>query len=173
MSFQSSRTAGLLGLKDRGAIAPGMRADLNVIDHAKIRVRTPEVAADLPTGAKRWLQAADGYEMTVCAGVPTYRQGQATGALPGRLVRGPLKPHLSVRDADIDINTVPNPKSTADAMYIGADGSTMTVDKAMYVEDKDLVGGMSALARAKRAHETAGAVTDIQKQLREINQSKL
>lgn len=168
--FQTSRPAGVMGLEDRGVIAPGMRADLNVIDYENLTLHTPQVANDLPTGAKRWLQEADGYDLTMCKGEVTFRKGQPTGALPGRLLRGPLKKHLNVIDADLDFDAegIPHPKSTADAKYIGADGSNLTVDKAMYVEDKDLVGGMSALARAKRAHENAGSVTDIQNRLKQI-----
>ena len=81
-----------IGLADRGAIAPGMRADLNVIDYDRLGVATPEIAYDLPAGGKRMLQRATGYEATIVAGEVVYREGVATGALPGRLVRGAQKP---------------------------------------------------------------------------------
>ena len=77
-----------MGLLDRGVIAPGMRADLNVIDFDQLRCERPEIAYDLPSGAKRFLQRARGYVATLVAGEVTYRNGAATGALPGRLVRG-------------------------------------------------------------------------------------
>ena len=77
-----------VGLLDRGVIAPGMRADLNVIDFDQLRCERPEIAYDLPSGAKRFLQRARGYVATLVAGEVTYRNGAATGALPGRLVRG-------------------------------------------------------------------------------------
>jgi len=77
-----------LGLADRGAIAPGLRADINVIDYDRLRVRSPELVYDLPAGGKRLLQRADGYVATIVNGQPVYREGEATGALPGRLVRG-------------------------------------------------------------------------------------
>ena len=86
---QTSDTARAVGLIDRGVIAPGMKADLNVIDMAKLGLSAPVMSADLPAGGKRLLQRASGYVATVVSGVPVYRDGQATGALPGRLVRGP------------------------------------------------------------------------------------
>ena len=86
---QTSDTARAVGLLDRGVIAPGMKADLNVIDMAKLGLSAPVMSADLPAGGKLLLQRASGYVATVVSGVPVYRDGQATGALPGRLVRGP------------------------------------------------------------------------------------
>jgi len=85
---QTSRTARTVGLLDRGVLAPGMRADVNVVDLANLRLHLPTVAHDLPAGGRRFLQRADGYLHTVVAGVPTYANGEHTGALPGRLVRG-------------------------------------------------------------------------------------
>jgi N-acyl-D-aspartate/D-glutamate deacylase len=81
-------TAEAVGLSDRGRIVEGMRADLNVIDFDRVGLLRPEAVADLPDGAKRLGQRATGYEATIVAGVPTYIGGEATGALPGRLVRG-------------------------------------------------------------------------------------
>ena len=66
-----------------------MRADVNVIDHITLRARRPYLAFDLPAGGRRLLQRADGYLHTFVAGVETYANGEPTGALPGRLVRGP------------------------------------------------------------------------------------
>jgi N-acyl-D-aspartate/D-glutamate deacylase len=79
--------AAMLGLEDRGLIAPGLRADINVIDLARLNLRPPEVVYDLPAGGKRLTQEADGYVVSIVKGVPTYREGQPTGALPGRLLR--------------------------------------------------------------------------------------
>ena len=81
-------TARTVGLHDRGVLAPGYRGDLNVIDHANLRLHRPEMHYDLPAGGKRLLQRADGYLHTFVAGTETYADGEATGALPGRLVRG-------------------------------------------------------------------------------------
>jgi N-acyl-D-aspartate/D-glutamate deacylase len=78
-----------LGLHDRGVLAPGYRADLNVIDFDHLAARRPEVRYDLPAGGRRLLQRADGYLHTFVRGVETYAGGEATGATPGRLVRGP------------------------------------------------------------------------------------
>ena len=81
-------TARTVGLHDRGVVAPGYRADLNVVDFDNLRLHKPEIVADLPAGGRRLLQRADGWSHTIVAGVETYRDGVATGALPGRLVRG-------------------------------------------------------------------------------------
>lgn len=82
------RTAELVGLDDRGLVAPGYRADLNIIDFDRLRLHGPEIRRDLPAGGRRLVQRADGYTATLVNGVPVYRDGEATGALPGRLVRG-------------------------------------------------------------------------------------
>jgi N-acyl-D-aspartate/D-glutamate deacylase len=86
---QARDTARAVGLLDRGVLAPGYRADLNVIDVDALRLHRPEVRYDLPAGGRRLLQRADGYRHTVVAGLETYRDGEPTDALPGRLVRGP------------------------------------------------------------------------------------
>ena len=84
---QSRDTARAMGLNDRGELLPGLRADINVIDMDEIRVHVPEMHYDLPAGGKRLLQRVEGYKHTFVNGVETYRDGQATGALPGHLVR--------------------------------------------------------------------------------------
>lgn len=81
-------TAEALGLHDRGVVRPGYKADLNVIDYDRLALHTPQVVYDLPSGGRRVIQKASGYEATIVSGVPVYREGEATGALPGRLVRG-------------------------------------------------------------------------------------
>ena len=81
-------SAAAIGLHDRGVIAPGYKADINVIDYDRLQLRPPEVAYDLPSGGRRLLQRTDGYVATIVSGIPVYRDGEATGALPGRLVRG-------------------------------------------------------------------------------------
>jgi len=86
--MQSHDTAAALGLHDRGLVAPGYRADLNVIDYEGLTLGAPSVAYDLPAGGRRLVQRADGYVATIVAGQVTYRDGQPTGALPGRLLRG-------------------------------------------------------------------------------------
>jgi N-acyl-D-aspartate/D-glutamate deacylase len=86
--MQSRDTALTLGLLDRGLVAPGYRADLNVIDYDRLSLRAPSVAYDLPAGGRRLIQRAEGYVATLVAGEVTYRDGQPTGALPGRLLRG-------------------------------------------------------------------------------------
>src|SRR5437588_387247 len=88
VAMQTSRTAKLIGFLDRGVVAPGMRADLNVIDMDGLRLRRPSIVHDLPAGGRRFVQRADGYLHTIVAGEETYTDGEPTGALPGRLVRG-------------------------------------------------------------------------------------
>ncbi|WP_176593358.1 amidohydrolase family protein [Sphingobium sp. EM0848] len=82
------RPAETVGLMDRGLLAPGMKADINVIDHQRLRLHSPRPVYNLPAGGRRLQQRADGYEVTLVNGVITYREGEPTGALPGRLVRG-------------------------------------------------------------------------------------
>lgn len=85
---QTRDTAELYGLLDRGLVAPGMRADLNVIDFEGLRLHAPEIKADLPGGGRRFMQGADGYLATIVAGEIVWQNGEPTGNLPGRLVRG-------------------------------------------------------------------------------------
>jgi len=84
----SADGAAALGLTDRGRVAVGLKADINVIDHARLKAHAPEVLYDLPSGGRRLVQRTEGYDATIVAGVPVHRHGEATGALPGRLVRG-------------------------------------------------------------------------------------
>jgi N-acyl-D-aspartate/D-glutamate deacylase len=81
-------TARVYGLHDRGVIAPGYRADLNLIDFDTLALCEPEMVRDLPGGGKRLLQRARGYRATICAGAVTFEHGEHTGAMPGRLIRG-------------------------------------------------------------------------------------
>ena len=80
--------ARLVGLGDRGRLAPGYKADLNVIDLDRLKVSAPHPVHNLPGGGRRLEQKAEGYRATVVGGQVTYRDGAFTGALPGRLVRG-------------------------------------------------------------------------------------
>jgi len=80
--------AAAIGLNDRGLLAAGRKADINVIDYDRLQLHAPEVRYDLPTGGRRLVQRTDGYTATLVAGVPVHREGEATGALPGKLVRG-------------------------------------------------------------------------------------
>jgi len=89
---QTADTAHAVGLLDRGVIAPGMKADLNVIDFDRLKVGRPKMAFDLPAGGKRLMQGADGYVATVISGEISYRDGAETSALAGKLVRGPQAP---------------------------------------------------------------------------------
>ena len=81
-------TAALIGLQDRGRLAPGYRADINVINLDGLKLHAPEVVYDLPAGGRRLLQRAEGYHVTMVRGQIVSRDGQSTGALPGQLVRG-------------------------------------------------------------------------------------
>ena len=88
-------TARLYGLEDRGVIAPGYLADLNVIDMARLKLGKPWLAFDLPAGGKRLLQKAEGYVCTIKNGVVTFREGEWTGEAPGGLIRGPQRAELA------------------------------------------------------------------------------
>ena len=89
VKWLSHDTAQAVGLQDRGVIAPGYKADLNLFDLDRLHLHAPEVAHDLPSGGRRLVQRADGYRATIVSGAVVYRDGLPTGALPGRLVRGP------------------------------------------------------------------------------------
>jgi N-acyl-D-aspartate/D-glutamate deacylase len=85
---QARDTAELVGFLDRGLLAPGMKADVNVIDFDALRIERPELRYDLPAGGKRLIQKATGYDYTIVSGVVVMEDGQATGENPGLLVRG-------------------------------------------------------------------------------------
>jgi N-acyl-D-amino-acid deacylase len=89
VKLQTRDTATAYGLHDRGLLAVGMRADVNVIDFEKLHLHAPEAIHDLPAAGRRLVQRVDGYKATVQAGQVTYRDGVVTGALPGKLIRGP------------------------------------------------------------------------------------
>src|ERR1700742_2546533 len=89
VAAQSRKTALSVGLTDRGVIAPGYKADVNVIDYDRLHLHPPKVHYDLPVGGRRLLQQVDGYDATIVAGQVTRRGGQATRARPGQPVRGP------------------------------------------------------------------------------------
>jgi len=84
---QTSETADFFGLRDRGRLAPGLRADVNLIDFDRLRLYQPELVNDLPAGGRRFVQRVEGYEATFVAGTAIFERGEHTGALPGRLVR--------------------------------------------------------------------------------------
>ena len=82
-------TAELYGLDDRGCIGEGFKADLNIINHEALELELPYLAHDLPGGARRLIQKAQGYEATIVSGEVTFRRGEETGARPGKVIRGP------------------------------------------------------------------------------------
>ena len=86
--LQTRRTAELYGFADRGLLAPGYVADVNVIDFDGLALEAPEMAYDLPAGGKRLIQRAHGYRATVKSGVVVRQDDEATGERPGRLLRG-------------------------------------------------------------------------------------
>jgi N-acyl-D-aspartate/D-glutamate deacylase len=85
----TQRTAQHVGWSDRGVLAPGYLADINVIDMGTLAAHPPTIVRDLPAGGRRLMQTASGYRHTFKAGVETFADGEHTGALPGHLVRGP------------------------------------------------------------------------------------
>ena len=85
---QTNDTAQLYGLSDRGALAPGMKADINLIEFDSLRLHPPEMVFDLPANGRRFVQRADGYKFTIVSGEVTFQDGESTGAMPGKVVRG-------------------------------------------------------------------------------------
>lgn len=83
----SLNNADFMGLPDRGRIAVGLKADLNVIELSRLGLGSPHLVRDLPAGGKRFLQAAHGYRATVVSGAITLRDDQLTGNRPGRVIR--------------------------------------------------------------------------------------
>ena len=84
---QTSETADFFGFHDRGRLAVGKKADINIIDYEGLRLHKPEVWYDLPAGGRRLMQRVEGYKATFVSGVPVFENGVHTGALPGKLVR--------------------------------------------------------------------------------------
>ncbi len=89
VAMQTRDTARLYGLNDRGLLAPGMKADINIIDFDALSILPPRMVFDLPADGRRLVQGARGYRATVVSGVVTFEDGEATGAMPGKLIRGP------------------------------------------------------------------------------------
>jgi len=89
ISKQTLKTAQTYGLFDRGAILKNMRADINIIDYAKISVTKPKLSYDLPAGGKRLVQKSKGYQHTFVKGIEVSNNGEFTGEMPGKLIRGP------------------------------------------------------------------------------------
>ena len=76
-----------IGLTERGRIATGLRADINIVNYDELQLQSPKIQYDLPAGGKRLVQRSKGFDATLLAGEPIWRDGMATGALPGRLLR--------------------------------------------------------------------------------------
>jgi len=90
ISMQTLETSRLLGISDRGVLKEGYKADINVIDFDNLTLHEPEVLHDLPAGGRRLVQKASGYEYTIVSGQIAFKNGEATGALNGRLIRNQI-----------------------------------------------------------------------------------
>jgi N-acyl-D-amino-acid deacylase len=88
VKLQTSETAKLYGMQDRGELVAGRKADINLIDLDNLRLRAPEMVYDLPAGGRRYVQRAEGYKYTIVSGEVVLADGEPTGALPGKVVRG-------------------------------------------------------------------------------------
>jgi len=99
IAMQTRDTAKLYGLEDRGVLAPGMKADVNVIDFDALTIHAPQMVFDLPANGRRMIQKASGYRATIVSGVVTFENGEPTGDLPGKLIRGPQKAPADARIA--------------------------------------------------------------------------
>merc|ERR1711937_111516 len=140
VKVQTSDAANLFGLTDRGAIKPGMRADINVIDLEKLDIQAPFWANDLPTKAGRWLQYAQGYRATILRGVVTFENDAHTGSLPGRLVRNPLGLGLAAGISSVGAASTNEDVQKADltdyAVQISRNGGASAVARVLREEDK-------------------------------------
>jgi N-acyl-D-aspartate/D-glutamate deacylase len=87
--MQTRRTSELYGLLDRGLLAPGMKADVNLIDFDELALLAPEMVYDLPANGRRLIQKARGYRTTIKSGTVIFNDGEPTGEMPGQLLRGP------------------------------------------------------------------------------------
>jgi N-acyl-D-aspartate/D-glutamate deacylase len=85
--MQTSETAQLLGIDDRGILEEGYKADINVIDYENLTLHEPEIINDLPAGGRRLVQKASGYEYTIVSGEVAFKDGEPTGVLNGKLIR--------------------------------------------------------------------------------------
>ena len=87
--MQTYDTASAYGLNDRGLLKKGLKADINIIDYEQLNIDAPRMVYDLPAGGRRLIQKARGYSATIVSGQPVYLDGEPTGDLPGKLIRGP------------------------------------------------------------------------------------
>lgn len=88
IAMQTQKTAEQVGLNDRGVLKPGYKADINIIDYDNLALHSPEIINDLPAGGRRLVQRATGYVATIVSGKVAFREGEPTGVLNGKLVRG-------------------------------------------------------------------------------------
>lgn len=88
IQMQTADTAALFGLEDRGRLAEGYLADVNLIDLEALTLEAPRMIHDLPAGGRRYMQGAGGYRATIKSGQVVMRDGEGAGPLPGRLLRG-------------------------------------------------------------------------------------
>ena len=124
-------TAELYGLHDRGRIAPGYRADINVIDHDRLQLLLPEIVFDLPTGARRLMQRAQGYVATFVAGTQTIASDEATGALPGsahprHAARAIADPQLTAPQVSASVDISPGHRERRSRMRADMRGAGAT-----------------------------------------------
>ena len=104
---QSADVAELFGLTDRGQLTVGMKADLNCFDLEAMKVHEPYMMTDTGPGVEleRWTQTVEGYKLTMVAGIPTFRDGQSTGAFPGTLARNPARDESAFQNIAWDVST--------------------------------------------------------------------
>jgi len=144
---QTLEIAKVFGLHDRGALLPGRRADINIIDMSKLEMLKPFVSNDLPKGTTRWMQSVTGYQHTFVAGQETFRFGEPTGLLPGRFVRNP-KADASVWQG-----------AARRCVWRSSDSKVEAVDLSAHALKSAEGGGASAIARIARELEKEGEGT--------------
>uniref|UniRef100_A0A7S0B8E6 Amidohydrolase 3 domain-containing protein n=1 Tax=Pyrodinium bahamense TaxID=73915 RepID=A0A7S0B8E6_9DINO len=142
---QTLDVAELFGLVDRGVLAPGKKADINIIDMDKLRIHEPYLIDDMPCGQQRWTQDVDGYRLTLVSGRAIFEHGKPTGALPGRLVRNPR------RDAGAWRGVAPQVAGPLEAAALPAGEAAADAAAAERALDGAESKGASAMARILRS----------------------
>eukprot|EP00747_Dinoflagellata_sp_TGD_P202981 gnl/TRDRNA2_/TRDRNA2_76570_c1_seq1.p1 gnl/TRDRNA2_/TRDRNA2_76570_c1~~gnl/TRDRNA2_/TRDRNA2_76570_c1_seq1.p1 ORF type:complete len:478 (+),score=74.59 gnl/TRDRNA2_/TRDRNA2_76570_c1_seq1:91-1434(+) len=148
---QTQGVAEMYKLDDRGVLAPGKKADLNVIDLEKLKILKPNFVHDLPMSTGRWVQQVEGYRLTLVSGVETFQHGKPTGALPGRLVRNPCRDAAAWKGISWQMSGSFEKATTVTEEYDNREHALLGAGS----------GGASATARVLRENDELGSTAGI------------